>query len=374
MPTSQTLEASYAPVAADPAIEPIDAFVGARDQPGPADRLAEVRRRSQAFREQMLDTKRVVYYRSRDLVRVPYPTRYAFSGVFFASPLTSPLVHILNRVFIVQFDSAGGLKTLLFSPSEVDDNEHTPFFKRISAGLGSGRVGELSRRAVAPVYSSVPQVLEEAGLTPGDIDYISFDHLHTQDLRHWLGSGDRESFFPRAQLLVMRQEWESTRALLPTQADWYCPDGIRGVDPARVVVLDGSVRLGEGVALVATPGHTEGNHSLVAHTDDGLMVTSENGVGPDAYAPLESRMGAVRKHAQATGQEVILNGNTQESSVDQYISMVMEKEIAGPSPRKPAFPNLVCSSELSAYPLFPRINPTFAFGELEFGRVASNPD
>jgi hypothetical protein len=137
--------------------------------------------------------------------------------------------------------------------------------------------------------------------------------------------------------------------------DWYCPNGIDGIHPSRVILLDGDTMLGESVALMHTPGHTEGNHSFVAHTPEGLMVTSENGVAPDSYAPRASRIPGVARYAEQTGMEVILNGNTLEGGLDQYISMVQEKEVAGPSVRNPEFPNMVCSSELAAYWAFPSL-------------------
>jgi hypothetical protein len=129
------------------------------------------------------------------------------------------------------------------------------------------------------------------------------------------------------------------------------------------------MQLGEGVALLHTPGHTEGNHSFVVRTEAGILVTSENGVGADAYAPLSSAIPGVRRHARETGAEVILNGNTLEGSVDQYLSMIQEREVAGPCPQDPAFYNVVPSSELSAYWAFPGIRPTFSFGELRFGQA-----
>ena len=132
---------------------------------------------------------------------------------------------------------------------------------------------------------------------------------------------------------------------------------------------DGDTMLGESVALMRTPGHTEGNHSFVAHTPEGIMVTSENGVAPDAYAPRSSRIPGVARYAEKTGMEVILNGNTLEGGLDQYISMVQEKEVAGPSVRNPDFPNMVCSSELAAFWAFPGVAPTMSFGDLSFGRV-----
>jgi hypothetical protein len=49
--------------------------------------------------------------------------------------------------------------------------------------------------------------------------------------------------------------------------------------------LRAAYNLVRGVALVHSKGHTEGNHSLVARVRDGIRVTSENGIGADAYEP-----------------------------------------------------------------------------------------
>ncbi len=370
----------------------IKTFDGARDAAAPAGRLEEVRKRARKFREEMLSGSQVLFYKSCELIRVPYPTRYAFSQVYAMTAMKTPLIHILNRLFIVQYKTADGVKTLLFSPSDIDANAETPFFKRLSGGVSIKKLREqaggeeatfLSRlrsgalladgfqKAIAPIGDRVEGWLSKVGIRPEQIDYISYDHLHTQDVRRWLGAGGEPGLFPNAKLLITRQEWESTKALLPPQIDWYCPHGIEGVDESKVVFFEGDVRLGEGVALVSTPGHTEGNHSLVAHTSDGLLVTSENGVGPDCYAPLSSSIPAVRKYAKATGMEVVLNGNTLEGGLNQYISMVQEREIAGPSPKNPEFPNVVCSSEFTSYALFAGMTPTYNFGSLEYGRPAA---
>lgn len=366
--------------AMDHGIFVLDLFDGARSSGVPLTRLEEVRKRARRFREQMLSGPRVRFYRTCELVRVPYPVRYAFANVFTQRPLASPVLHITNRLFVVQFDSEAGLKTLLFSPSDVLANAETRYFKRLGAGELAkleGKVGEfspagiiktLAQKLVAPQSPGVVEWLDQIGIRPEDVDYLSYDHLHTQDVRNWLGGDGRKAVFPNAKLLVTRREWEAISGLLPSQADWYCPNAARGVDLNKVVLLDNDVLLGGGVALIQTPGHTMGNHSLVAHTEEGILVTSENGVSVDNYAPERSSIGAVRSYAKHVGVEVILNGNTQESSVDQYISMVMEKEMAGPSSRHDFF-NTVPSSEFTHWWLFKGIEPSAEWGDLQFGSV-----
>lgn len=343
-------------------IRPLKHFDGARDAAAPQDRLREVRRRAQALREEWLDAPEVLFWRSFNLVRAPYPTYYAFSGVYADRGFKFPLVHLLNRVFVVQYrDHDGAIRVLLLSPSDVEGNRETPFFKHLAE-----RAPGFVQALVAPQYHTIDSALQACGLTPADVDYISYDHLHTQDLRRWLAGPT--PYFPNARLLVHRQEWASTSALLPLQAEWYCPRGIDGIPASRVWCFDGSLSLGPGIALIHTPGHTEGNHSLATRVADGIRVTSENGVGVDSYEPRHSRIDAVRRHALQTGKEVILNGNTLEGSTDQYISMVLEKTLAGPSAH-PDYPNCVTSSERTPFWLFPGERASHLFGEASFGRV-----
>lgn len=341
-------------------------FDDVRQSPLPQERLKAARKQASAFRERFMDELPVQFYQSADMVRVPYPTWYAYSGVYTQSTYKFPYLHILNRIFIIQYhDFLGELKTLLFSPSDIEADRETPFFKRLTEKMPSWSPLE---SVVAPIIRDVTGALAEVGLSPEDVDYISYDHLHTQDVRRWLGTKDKAAYFPNAKLLVHEQEWLSTTSLLPVQADWYCPNGIEGVNPDKVIKFTGSIQLGEGVALVHTPGHTEGNHSLVARVPDGIRVTSENGVGADAYAPINSKVNAIRRYAKDTGIEVILNGNTLEGSNEQYISMVIEKTIAGPS-KNPDFPNCASSSEATPYWLIPGHKVSHLIGEAKFGSL-----
>lgn len=346
----------------DPTLTPLDHLRGARDATRPEDRARALRAQARALRGDLLARAPARYFRSFPLVRVPYPTRF---GLLNACAVPTPMMHLVNRVFIVQFDAPDGLKTLLVSPSDVMANAETPFFKRLSAAFGPFQT--LGQRLAAPILGSVEAALATAGIRPEQVDYITYDHLHTQDLRRWLGDSTTRGYLPNAKLLVTRREWEATHALAPPQRDWYCPHGIDGVRADRVVLLDGDTLLGDSVALIHTPGHTEGNHSIVVHTPEGLMVTSENGVGPDAYAPDRSAIPGLKRYARDRDMEVVLNGNTLERGLDQYLSMLVEKTLAGPSLRHPDFPNVVSSSEFAAYWAFPGLKPTFSFGDLCFG-------
>ncbi|MGP5495279.1 hypothetical protein ACTXMK_11845 [Psychrobacter celer] len=352
-------------------IKAIHEFDDIHQSPLPQERLRAARKQASAFRERLMSEPPVQFYQSADMVRVPYPTWYAYSGVYTQSTYKFPYIHILNRIFIIQYhDFLGELKTLLFSPSDIEADRKTPFFKRLTDKMPNWSPLE---NVVAPVIRDVAGALTEVGLMPEDVDYISYDHLHTQDIRRWLGtkgSGkkDQAAYFPNAKILVHEREWQSASALLPVQADWYCPNGIDGIDPDKVIQFTGSIQLGEGLALVHTPGHTEGNHSLVARVPDGIRVTSENGVGADAYAPMCSTVNAIRRYAKETGMEVILNGNTLEGSNEQYISMVIEKTIAGPS-QNPDFPNCASSSEATPYWLIPGHKVSHLIGEASFGTL-----
>lgn len=342
---------------------PISTFDGSRNALGQQARVEDTRAAAQDFRKAMLAGPKVRYFESFDLIKVVYPSRYGFRNAFPAERAVE-FMHIVNRLFVVQFDTADGVKTLLVSPSDHERGGETPFFSRL------GKITpQVVLNRVVTRYATVPEVLARIGLKPEDVDYITYDHLHTQDVRRWLGTDDEPALLPNAKLIVHNREWASALDLSPYQRDWYCPNGIAGIPENKIIRFDGSVMLGDGVALVHTPGHTEGNHSIVVHTDEGLWVTSENGISVDAYAPHLSTIWGVKKYARAIGTEVIINGNTLENSVDQYISMVQELTIAGASKRDPRYPNVFPSSELAASWMFPGTKPSFTVNHAVHGQL-----
>jgi hypothetical protein len=344
----------------------INAFVGTRTASGQQARVEEVRKAAQKFHETMSNGPKVAYFESFDLVKIPYASKYGLRNAFSLDWLV-PYFHIQNRLFVVQFYCGERLKTMLVSPSDFERGEETPYFRR-----SAQTVPNFIQKVIVKRQETVPEIMERIGLRPEDIDYLTYDHLHTQDVRQWLGSHSEPGLFPNAKLIVHRKEWASAHDLNPYQRDWYCPDGLSGIPEDRVIQFDNDVMLGDGVALIHTPGHTEGNHSIVVHTDEGLWVTSENGISADAYEPAQSGLAGLAKYSQATGVEAIINGNTLENSVDQYISMIQEKTIAGPSKRDPRFPNIFPSSEMTAFALFPGTRPTMYVGKVKHGRLTLN--
>lgn len=347
-----------------PEIQPITHFNAVKEMQTGQKKAQAMKKSAVSFHEKLMQKPAVHFFQSFPLVRVPYPTRYAFRDAYAG---ISPYLHIINRLFVVQFEYEGKIKTLLISPSDIYADEETPFFKMLTNSLGPFK--NMLRPLLSPVYQTVEDVLNKLGLAPEQVDYISYDHLHTQDIRKWLGSGGRKPYFPNAKLLIMKNEWEFAKDLTPNQKNWYCPDGVEGVPEDRVVQLEGDVMLGESVALLDTPGHTIGNHSFATRVDKGVFVTSENGVSPESYAPEHSKVPGVKKYNENYNMEVVLNGNTLDGSSEQYISMIKEKYVAGPSIFDKRFPNMFCSSQLAGYWLFPTTKPGFSVPDKAYGQL-----
>jgi hypothetical protein len=336
------------------------------------ERPAAIREAAAEFRARFaIPDNRVRAVRTVDIASAGYPLKFAFGGAAIGP---NPYINIINRLQVIQFeDFEGRLRTLAYEPTVTEGPAEAPFYQQMIE-----RYGEfLSYKVLATIWNDVPSALAQTGLRPEDVDFVSFDHLHVQDVRFILGStepppGHPEAvapLFPNARLLTQRREWDTFSSLHPMQWAWYVEDGIKGVNDENVVLLDGDVELGKGVALVSTPGHTDGNHSLVINTDDGVWVSSENGVCADSWHPHLSKIPGVRKTAEFFGREVILNSNTLEDSIDQYDSMLKEKALADPNRRDPRFTNVFPSSEMARWKRQWPVVPTFWYGGIEYGQI-----
>jgi hypothetical protein len=352
-------------------IRPIETFAQAHATWPRGDRPAAMRAAAAEFRPGFKEQGTVRAVRTIDLASAGYPVSFAFHG---AARGVNPYVSILNRLVVIQFeDFEGALRTMVWEPTVPEGSAEAPFFAQLIERFGE----RLSYRVLSHEYNTMARALALIGLSPADVDYVSFDHLHVQDLRITMGTtapvGDedepREPFFPHAKFVFQRREVDTFASVHPTQWAWYVPEGMDDVRTDDLILVDGDVQLGVGLALLWTPGHTDGNHSLCLNTPEGIWVSSENGVAADSWHPHLSKIPGVRKWAEFYRREVVMNANTLEDSVDQYDSMIKEKAVADVNRRDPRWQNVFPSSELTTHRRQWPIVPTFVYGGINCGRI-----
>jgi glyoxylase-like metal-dependent hydrolase (beta-lactamase superfamily II) len=121
----------------------------------------------------------------------------------------------------------------------------------------------------APVPGTLTDALDEAGMSPADIDTVVLTHLHSD---HASGAVvDGEPVFPNARHIVQQDE-----------LDWLQAD--EGVVWREVVkplqqadaleTVQGESRISPELRIVPTPGHTPGHQSLILG-DNELAVTGD---------------------------------------------------------------------------------------------------
>lgn len=327
-------------------------------EPSSGKRLELLTRAGVALHDLIKKGPRVVSVRTFPLTTLPYPSTYAFAG---AARSPAPFVILTHRAMLVQYFDGSDLRNLLFNPSDVERARETPYFKSLAKRFA------LVEPMVAKKFPPLHEQLNTAGVSPSSIDWIAFDHFHTQDLRRILGSADGS--YPNAKLLAPACEWNDWDNLHPLQRPWFVKDGKAGIDPARVQLTSSDLRLGEGVYLLRTPGHTSGNQTLFVHTDSGIWGTSENGTAADSWSPLDSQVNGVRAHAQSMGLDLLMNANTLEHAAAQMCSMALERAVVDRYKRAPAFVQMFPSSEVTPHPFAPGLKPTVVFNAIEHGSV-----
>ena len=338
------------------------------------DRLEALRAAAHQFRARFRGGPQVTGVRTFELAAVPYPTKFAFG---MAANAINPYITLRNRMILVQYnDFDGRPRTLVWEPTIPEGGAEAPFYAQMREFAGG-----VAERFFVSYETTIDEALESVGLTHDDVDFASFDHLHVQDARRVLGTteavnGHAEPFppqFPNGKLISQRLEADTLKSIHPMQWAWYVQGGLDSVIEENHLLIDGDVELGDGVAIIRTPGHTDGNQSLVINTPEGIWVSSENGVCADNWQPENSKIPGMKRFAKFFGREVILNSNTLEDSIDQYDSMVLEKTIADTNRRDPRWVNVFPSSEAATHKRQWPAVPTFTHEQLHYGEIA-RPD
>lgn len=353
-------------------IHTISHFAPAAREPQPGRQLDLIRQAAPGFREWFRTTGMPDWIGTFDLVSLPYPTRF---GLFRAAVTPAPFLSLTHRLIVVRWrETDGKPRVLLFEPTDVELARHTPYFAR----LRDSRPAAFERAFARPL-GDVLSHLRSVGIDAGDVDWITFDHLHSQDVRRWLGTTEPAhdlspaapvpAALPNARLIVQRAELESLAALHPLQVPWYQASTFAALPQQAVFPIDGDVLIGPGVALLATPGHTIGNQTLVVNTETGIWASSENVIAAECLTPEHSRIPGVRRHARIWDQEVVLNANTLEDTARQYNSCVLEKLIVDAARADPRFVQFMPSSELTGTVLSPGTSPTFTHSGIFHGTL-----
>ncbi len=322
-----------------------------------------VRLGGEKLRDKFASGPRCVSVRTLPLSSAPYPTKYAFRAAAL-SPI--PLVSFTHRCLLVQFFQRGALKNLLFNPTDIEAARATPYFASLIDKYG--RFESILQKK----YDPLEVQLDKLGLKTLDVDYIAFDHFHTQDLRGQLGTDDGryKTRFPNATLLAPKCEWDDWTDLHPMQRAWFVAEGRDGVKTDKVAFTDGDLMLGDGVMLLRTPGHTSGNQTLFVSTESGVWGTSENGTCADCWSPLDSKIPGLAAAARREDLDVLINFNTPESGADQHTSMILERTIVDRVAEHPAFCQMFPSTEITPTPLTIGLTPTYLHKQITHGNVA----
>ena len=353
-------------------ISAISHFAAVADERQPGRQLDLIRAAAPGFRTWFRNTGVPDWIGTFDLVTLPYPTRF---GLFRAAMSPAPYLCLTHRLVVVRWrDPDGRRRVLLFEPTDVELARRTAYFARFSESTPAA-----FERAFMRPLGDVLSHLRSVGIDANDVDWITFDHLHTQDVRRWIGTtepaNDLASMapippaLPNARLIVQRAELESLGSLHPLQVPWYQASTFRALRPDALFPIDGDVLIGPGVALLATPGHTIGNHTLVLNTESGIWASSENVIAAECLTPEHSRIPGMRRYTRTWDQEVVLNANTLEDTARQYNSCVLEKSIVDVARADSRFLQFMPSSELTASVLSPGTSPTFTHSGIFHGTL-----
>lgn len=327
---------------------------------GPGARLRAARAAGERFRREFPSTGVPRSVATCDIVTLPYPSRF---GLFRATKALAPFLSITNRMLVIRWsDSDGRSRVMLFEPSDVELGRNTPYFAELAR-----RTPRFIADRMATIHGTVLGHLDRLGIKPAEVDYLLFDHLHTQDLRRWIGTTEYQpdlgekpnAIFPNAKVIVQRDELLGMANLHPIQVPWYQPNTYRNVPLDAFLPIDGSVLLGPGVGVIKTPGHVFGNQSLVLNTSTGIWVSSENVIAAECLTPEHSKLPGIASWSRAWQQEVILNANSMEATADQYTSIILEKAIVDRAQSDPRFLQFFPSSELTPRWTNPGTTPTF---------------
>ncbi|MFB9661031.1 MBL fold metallo-hydrolase [Glycomyces mayteni] len=122
-----------------------------------------------------------------------------------------------------------------------------------------------------PVPGRLPEELAAAGVDPAEVTNVVLTHLHSDHIGWAVVGDDKHPYFPNAEYLLQRNEFEAVEAINPKLEGQIIAPLLRA---DRLRLLDGDTPLPSGEQIVATPGHTPGHQSVLVRSGRDLAVVT----------------------------------------------------------------------------------------------------
>lgn len=121
--------------------------------------------------------------------------------------------------------------------------------KTLLVDTGFEREGDTSLTNEKKNHEKLKWLLLQEGLTPQDVDYVFFTHLHRDHTGNY-------ALFDNATFFMSVYEYERCR--IP-----------------RSEPIDDTDEIMEGVTVLYTPGHTKGHCSVKVHLEDTIVIAGD---------------------------------------------------------------------------------------------------
>jgi glyoxylase-like metal-dependent hydrolase (beta-lactamase superfamily II) len=113
--------------------------------------------------------------------------------------------------------------------------------------------------------NGVREALSKAGVKPEDIEILIITHLHFDHVAN-------VQLFHNARIFVQKKEWKSAFDPPIHYRLVYDTKMIQPLEDMDLCLIDGDVKIAEGLRAVFLPGHTEGHQGVAIETDKGTYL------------------------------------------------------------------------------------------------------
>lgn len=251
-----------------------------------------------------------------------------------------------RRMLFVELERGGERVRVVVDPVALGSWQRTPW------GAWLAEAHPRRARAALEGARDVASALASVDVDPASIDIAVLTHLRGQDLRALIGTarGDaleeaRPSVLPRARWVVSATEWASARVPHDLERAHLVRGSLERVAESRVEPFEHDLVIAGALAIVRTPGLTEGHASALVHDRGGVRVWSGHGVSAECWSPYHSRVAGLRERVRELDVEAVPRGDAF-SRGDALTWMAFERAASDRDAAKPALHRIEPSHRL----------------------------